>query len=91
MACDYLDCDYRKAECSNTGLEIGGKWYCVNHLPKPSADQKMMIEFILGMPPHNAFHFWQKCMSYAQQFPDVEFWSVVASVYFSFPDYAKTL
>jgi hypothetical protein len=30
---DDLICDYRKPECSNTGVEVEGRWYCVNHLP----------------------------------------------------------
>ena len=27
-------CDYRKPECVSTGLEIKGRWYCLNHLPE---------------------------------------------------------
>lgn len=26
-------CDYRNTDCTNTGVTIEGKWYCVKHLP----------------------------------------------------------
>ena len=37
-------CDYRKKQCSNTGLTIKGRWYCVNHLPPPKLTPEEILE-----------------------------------------------
>lgn len=40
-----------------------------------------MVEHVMNMPARESAEFWRLCMSYAQQFPEVEFWSVVAAVF----------